>query len=163
MANMLATFGQFERRLISQRTKKAQAVKKAEGVMLGRPPTMPQAVVRRIQRQRARGDSLRKIADDLNVAGVPTAQGGAAWYAATVRHVLLRRRSPSRPGSCPPPARSSARGACGRGVGLPSRVRARAASGALHRLAERRCPGLSASWGGVERPPGGAALTPRLD
>ena len=33
-----------------------------EGVRLGRPPTLPQAVVRRIQRQRARGDSLRKIA-----------------------------------------------------------------------------------------------------
>jgi hypothetical protein len=51
---------------------------------------MPQAVVRRIQRQRARGDSLRKIADDLNEARVATAQGGTRWYAATVRHVLLR-------------------------------------------------------------------------
>ena len=90
MANMLATFSQFERRLISQRTKEALAVKKASGVRLGRPPTMPQSVVRRIQRQRARGDTLRKIANDLNEAGVPTAQGGAQWYAATVRHVLLR-------------------------------------------------------------------------
>ena len=90
MANMLATFSQFERRLISQRTKEALAVKKASGVRLGRPPTLPKAVVRRIQRQRARGDTLRKIADDLNAAGVPTAQGGAQWYAATVRHVLHR-------------------------------------------------------------------------
>jgi DNA invertase Pin-like site-specific DNA recombinase len=90
MANMLATFSQFERRLISQRTKEALAVKKASGVRLGRPPTMPKAVVRRIQRQRARGDTLRKIAQDLNESGVPTAQGGAQWYAATVRHVLLR-------------------------------------------------------------------------
>ena len=48
MANMLATFAQFERRLISQRTKEALAVKKAQGVRLGRPPTLPQAVVRRI-------------------------------------------------------------------------------------------------------------------
>jgi hypothetical protein len=46
--------------------------------------------MRRIQRQRARGESLRKIADDLNQAGVATAQSGAQWYAATVRHVLLR-------------------------------------------------------------------------
>jgi DNA invertase Pin-like site-specific DNA recombinase len=90
MANMLATFAQFERRLISQRTKEALAVKKAQGVRLGRPPTMPKAVVKRIQRQRTRGDSLRKIADDLNEAGLPTAQGGVQWYAATVRHVLLR-------------------------------------------------------------------------
>jgi DNA invertase Pin-like site-specific DNA recombinase len=90
MANMLATFAQFERRLISQRTKEALAVKRASGVRLGRPPTLPQSVVRRIQRQRARGDSLHKIAADLNASGVPTAQGGVQWYAATVRHVLLR-------------------------------------------------------------------------
>ena len=43
-----------------------------------------------IQRQRARGDSLWKIAESLSESGVPTAQGGAQWYAATVRHVLLR-------------------------------------------------------------------------
>jgi DNA invertase Pin-like site-specific DNA recombinase len=61
-------FQQFERRLISQRTKEAPAVKKASGVRLGRPPTMPQAVVRRIHRQRTRGDSLRKIADDLRTS-----------------------------------------------------------------------------------------------
>jgi DNA invertase Pin-like site-specific DNA recombinase len=90
MANMLATFAQFERRLISQRTREALAVKKASGVRLGRPPTLPRSVVRRIQRQRSRGDSFRKIAGDLNEAGVPTAQGGREWYAATVRHVLLR-------------------------------------------------------------------------
>ena len=29
-------------------------------------------------------------ADSLNRDGVPIAQGGAQWYAATVRHVLLR-------------------------------------------------------------------------
>jgi DNA invertase Pin-like site-specific DNA recombinase len=60
------------------------------GVRLGRPPTLPSTVVRRIQRQRDRGDSLRKIAADLNESGVATAQGGVQWYAATVRHVLLR-------------------------------------------------------------------------
>ena len=90
MANMLATFAQFGGRLISQRTKEALAVKRAAGVRLGRPPTLPQNVVRRIQHQRAQGDSLCKIADDLNEARVATAQGGARWYAATVRHVLLR-------------------------------------------------------------------------
>jgi DNA invertase Pin-like site-specific DNA recombinase len=90
MAHVLATFGQFERRVVSERTKEALAVKKASGVRLGRPPTVPPSVVRRIQRQRGRGDSLRKIAGDLNLAGVPAAQGGAEWYAATVRHILRR-------------------------------------------------------------------------
>jgi DNA invertase Pin-like site-specific DNA recombinase len=51
MANMLATFAQFERRLIWERTREALAVKKAQGVRLGRPRTLPQAAVRRIQRQ----------------------------------------------------------------------------------------------------------------
>jgi DNA invertase Pin-like site-specific DNA recombinase len=90
MAHVLATFGQFERRLIGQRTKEALAVKKAAGIRLGRPPKVPRAVVQRMQRQRARGDSFRAIAADLNQATVPTAQGGKQWYAATVRHVLLR-------------------------------------------------------------------------
>ena len=90
MANVLATFAQFERRLIGQRTREALAIKKASGVRLGRPPTVPQAVVRRIQRQRARGESLRAIADALNHDKVPTAQGGAQWYAGTVRGILAR-------------------------------------------------------------------------
>jgi len=90
MAHVLATFGQFERRLIGQRTNEALPAKKAAGIRLGRPPTVPQSVVRRIQRQRVRGDSFRTIADDLTAARVQTAQGGARWYAATVRHVLLR-------------------------------------------------------------------------
>jgi DNA invertase Pin-like site-specific DNA recombinase len=96
MANMLATFAQFERRLISQRTREALAVRRANGVRLGRPPTLPQSVVRRIQRQRARGQSLRKIADELNRSGTPTAQGGARWYPATVSYTLKRANTWSR-------------------------------------------------------------------
>ena len=41
MANVLATFAQFERRLISQRTKDALAAKRAQGVRLGRPRQLP--------------------------------------------------------------------------------------------------------------------------
>jgi DNA invertase Pin-like site-specific DNA recombinase len=90
MASMVETFAQLERRLISQRTKGAMAVKKAQGVHLGRKPAVPQKVVRRIQRQRARGETLRAIAESLNRDGVPTAQGGAEWYAGTVRGILNR-------------------------------------------------------------------------
>jgi DNA invertase Pin-like site-specific DNA recombinase len=88
MANMLATFAQFERRLISQRTREALAVKKAQGVRLGRPPTLPDKVVRRMRRERAKGRSFRAIADALNADGVPTGQGGRRWYPATVRYTL---------------------------------------------------------------------------
>src|SRR3954452_12462774 len=75
MAHLLATFAQFERRLIGQRTREALAVKRAEGVRLGRPPTVPDDVARRIRRQRAAGATLRQIAADLNKEGVPTARG----------------------------------------------------------------------------------------
>ena len=88
MANVLATFAQFERRLISQRTQEALAVKRAQGVRLGRPVTLPRG------RQRiaasARRASLCAIADGLNPDGVADGQGGEAWYPATVRMVLQR-------------------------------------------------------------------------
>lgn len=92
MANVLAVFAQFERRLIGQRTREALAAKRAAGVRLGRPETLPGSVRRRIVRARGRGDTYRKIAARLNADGVPTAQGGACWYPATVRGVELAAR-----------------------------------------------------------------------
>ena len=89
MANVLATFAQFERRLIGQRTREALAVKRAEGVRLGRPSTIPPGVAERIRRERARGATLRQIADRLNSDGIPTARGG--WQS------LKNRRQPSPP------------------------------------------------------------------
>ena len=88
MANVMATFAQFERRLIGARTKDALAIKRSQGVRLGRPRTLGQHVVDRIVAQRAGGASLRVIADALNEESVPTAQGGALWHASTVRAVL---------------------------------------------------------------------------
>jgi DNA invertase Pin-like site-specific DNA recombinase len=88
MANILATFAQFERRLIGQRTKDALAVKRAEGVRLGRPRTLAPEVVDRIWRLHRRGSTLRKIAHRLNSEDVPTAHGGACWHASTVSAVL---------------------------------------------------------------------------
>jgi DNA invertase Pin-like site-specific DNA recombinase len=90
MANVLATFAQFERRLISQRTREALAVKRSQGVRLGRPVTLDASVARRIRRERRKGKSLAAIADGLNRDQVPTAQGGVSWYPATVRVVLQR-------------------------------------------------------------------------
>jgi len=53
MAHMLATFAQFERRLIGQRTRDALEVKRAQGVRLGRPPTLPADVRDSIRAERA--------------------------------------------------------------------------------------------------------------
>jgi DNA invertase Pin-like site-specific DNA recombinase len=88
MAHVLATFAAYERRLISQRTKDALAVKRAQGVRLGRPPVLNGGVRDRIRGLRASGDSLAKIAEELNRRGEPTAHGGRKWHASTVRAVL---------------------------------------------------------------------------
>ena len=88
MANVLATFAQFERRLIGQRTREALAAKRAQGVRLGRPRSLPPRTVRRIRRERDQGAPLARIADALNADRVPTAHGGECWYPSTVRAVL---------------------------------------------------------------------------
>jgi DNA invertase Pin-like site-specific DNA recombinase len=88
MAHVLATFAQFERRLIGQRTKEALAVKRSQGVRLGRPRSLPLEVRERIVLERESGETLTAIADRLNRDGVATAQHGARWWPSTVRSVL---------------------------------------------------------------------------
>ena len=84
MAQILSVFAELERRLIGERTKAALAVKKAQGVKLGRPRSLPDDVVERIVRARDRHATWRAIPDELNKECVPTAQGGKAWHPATV-------------------------------------------------------------------------------
>ncbi len=89
-AILLAGFAPFERRLVSQRTRAALARTRAQGIRLGRPPTMSPYTIERIRRERAAGHSLVAIANGLNADRVPTAQGGRRWYPATVRYTLNR-------------------------------------------------------------------------
>lgn len=88
MATVLATFSQFERRLIGQRTKDALAVRRAAGVRLGRPRLIPEDITARIKADRSGGMTLRAIAEHLNRDGVPTVMGGRQWWVATVQAVL---------------------------------------------------------------------------
>ncbi len=88
MANVFASFAEYERRLISQRTRDALAVLRAQGAVLGRPVALPAQVRAHIGRWRAAGASLGSIAAELNRSGTPTAHGGARWYPSTVRSVL---------------------------------------------------------------------------
>lgn len=90
MANVLATFAQFERRLIGQRTREALAVKRAQGVQLGRPVVLNEQVATRIEAERATGASFAKIAAGLNTDGVPTAHAGKQWWPETVRGIVRR-------------------------------------------------------------------------
>jgi DNA invertase Pin-like site-specific DNA recombinase len=88
LASVMASAAQWERRIIGQRTKEALAVKKAQGVRLGRPPSIPPTLAKRIVRMRERGMTLQAICDRLNDEGVPTARGGRLWRSTSLRAVL---------------------------------------------------------------------------
>jgi DNA invertase Pin-like site-specific DNA recombinase len=88
VANVILSTAQYERRLIGERTKAGLASARAKGVRLGRPQSLPPAVVARIVAERAAGRSLPKIASGLVADHVATAQGGATWHASTVAAVL---------------------------------------------------------------------------
>jgi DNA invertase Pin-like site-specific DNA recombinase len=88
MANVLATFAQFERRLIGERTRAAMQAKKAAGARFGRPRRVPDRVLARVGRERESGQTFQAIAEGLNADRVPTAHGGAKWWPATIQGVL---------------------------------------------------------------------------
>lgn len=91
MAHVLATFAQFERRLIGQRTREALAVKRAQGVRLGRPQSISPRLARRIRSMRNRGLTLQAICNKLNNEGIPTPRGGSVWRPTSLRAVLRTR------------------------------------------------------------------------
>jgi DNA invertase Pin-like site-specific DNA recombinase len=83
----------FERRLeaaIGAGIRESLARRRAAGVRLGRRPLISDAVLAQIMSDRAAGKGYSQIARELQTAGVPTAQGGRAWYASTVRAAHLR-------------------------------------------------------------------------
>lgn len=86
--NVMGSVAQYERDVISERTREALAARKAAGMVLGAAPTIPDAVAQRILAEHAAGISLRRIAAGLTADGVPTARGGAAWSHATVQAVV---------------------------------------------------------------------------
>lgn len=92
MANVMASAAQWERRIIGQRTRDALAVKKAEGVTLGRPRTLPDDVRERILTATEAGRSAAQIARDLEADQVPTARGGTRWWPSAVRSIALAGR-----------------------------------------------------------------------
>jgi DNA invertase Pin-like site-specific DNA recombinase len=89
MANVMAAFAQFERRLIGQRTREALAKKREAGVRLGRPRSIPRHVEARVRTLNAEGLSVRAIAAKLDAEGVTPPRGGR-WQPSTLHRVLVR-------------------------------------------------------------------------
>lgn len=88
-ANVLASAAQYERELISARTKEGMAQRKVDGWAggrsAGRPRVLDENVRGRIVAAHTAGQGWTAIARELNRAQVPTARGGAVWHPSTVR------------------------------------------------------------------------------
>lgn len=90
VANIFATFAEFESELIGERTRAALAEKKKQGVKLGRPRTVTPETTASILKLRNEDDlSYREIAELLDFNGIPTAHGGR-WHPETVRKIATR-------------------------------------------------------------------------
>lgn len=87
VANVLGSVAEWERMVISERTKAALAAKKAEGVKLGRPNEQSVDNLLRVRELRAGGTSIRGIVEAMNDEGRRSAKGGR-WHVATVQRAL---------------------------------------------------------------------------
>lgn len=90
VAHIMSAVAELERDMISDRTKDGLAAAKAQGVRLGSPVSVSDAVAERIVELRQAGATLTGIADVLNDERVPTSRGGSRWWPSTVRAVLAR-------------------------------------------------------------------------
>jgi len=91
-AQIQATFAEFERRRIGERTKDGLAIAKAKGVKLGgSKPVIPFETVQLIALARQADKTFRQIADDLNALLITTSTG-TAWSAGSVNWVLKSQR-----------------------------------------------------------------------
>lgn len=88
--NVLASIAQWEREMISFRTKETLAEKRKVGVIGGRRP-VPRTTVRRIMELREQGHTLAGIADILTADKIATRDGGP-WLPQTIGKVLKRYR-----------------------------------------------------------------------
>jgi DNA invertase Pin-like site-specific DNA recombinase len=87
-ANIIISGSQYERRLISQRTRDALAAKRARGERLGAAPALPMEITRRIVTERREGRTFQAIAEGLMADGIPTARGKDRWFPATIKAVV---------------------------------------------------------------------------
>ena len=89
MMNLLASVSQWEREVISERTRDAMQHLKASGKVYSRPVFDDTATLARIHTRRAAGATYQEIADELTASGVLTVRGGR-WQVATILGIVRR-------------------------------------------------------------------------
>jgi DNA invertase Pin-like site-specific DNA recombinase len=100
VANVIASVAQWERGVISERTRAALAQLRLQGKPTGRPAVIDDQALR--DRIRAMKDdeelTLRQICDRLNAEGVPTMRGAVKWQPSAIQSALgyKRPRKPRR-------------------------------------------------------------------
>ena len=87
-AQVIAAFAEYERRLISQRTKEAMKAAKDRGVHCGVTSKIPQEIVERIVNERLSGTTWMGICDGLDSDGIPTAREADFWQVGSVQSVF---------------------------------------------------------------------------
>jgi DNA invertase Pin-like site-specific DNA recombinase len=90
IANVMSSFAQLERQMISVRTREALAAARERGVRLGRRSTMHDDVRATIVSLHEAGWTARAIAGHLELAGVTPPRGGQHWHVSTVTRVLAQ-------------------------------------------------------------------------
>lgn len=97
MAQIIASFGEFERGMIAERVRAALAAARSKGITIGLPAVTDQAeLATRIRRMRERGLTYRAICEQLNAEGVPTARGAGEWRPSAIQTVLGYKRAQRR-------------------------------------------------------------------
>jgi len=100
VVGIMAQVAQWEREQISERTREAAAVRRAEGKVMGRPGVRDKypALAARIKTMRASGSTWQAIADTLNAEGQPTMRGGTRWRVSAVQSAGGYVRDQRKPG-----------------------------------------------------------------
>jgi len=89
VASVMASLAQWERKVISQRTRDALESRRRAGVRLGRPVSIDPDTEAVIVKLREGGAGYRAIGTELTRLGITPPRGGQ-WYASTVKAVLDR-------------------------------------------------------------------------
>lgn len=95
VAHIMASVAEWERGMIAQRTREALAIRRAQGLTIGR-PAVDINLVGRIRDMRENGATYQAICDELNNDGVPTARGATEWRPSAIQRTLGYERRPVR-------------------------------------------------------------------